>query len=74
MHPLVLAILLWVPWLDPFVRDAKPQPPRRQFGQPKQRLRRKRRTVVASHPQRHSMLPECFLKHRTGLLFVGAVQ
>jgi len=37
MHALVPSVLLWASWLDALERDAEPQPPDRERGEPKER-------------------------------------
>src|SRR5262245_26159781 len=38
MHPLVAAVLLWLPWLNALNLDAEPQPPHRQPAEAVERV------------------------------------
>ena len=64
VHPLVSAVLLRARGLNSLMLDAEPHPPRIELAEAMDAGRRKRRTVVAAHRQRHSHLAKEPFKRR----------
>src|SRR5215204_4281566 len=64
MKPLMAAILLRMPGIDPIELDAEFQPPYRQMRELPRPGRRKGRAVVGAQRPRQPILPERALKPR----------
>src|ERR1700730_7727902 len=75
VHAFMAAVLLWMPGLDAFDRDAEPEPPHRELGEVEQGIGTgKRHAVVGADGPREATIADQALKGCHCRLFAGRIE